>query len=212
MPSDFDSFTDVSVSTLLMLCKGAADADLLATIGGPAVETVIGYPIINVPVGSYPVLAISRQIENGQDQGFTRWNPITTFDVRYIAPVCGEDRIPARWPLLHHVWWSMIAAVQQGYHASVSSGAKVMSQAGLRLMLTSANRVTYQRLTGTEGVFPSFAASFACEEAVDNTIGCEDVAGLPDFLTLVTTLSPAEATATTPTLDQTVSLTGYSAP
>lgn len=212
MPSDFNAFTDVSVSTLLMLCKGAADADLLATIGGPAVERVIGHPVLNVPAGGYPVLMIHRASEIGMEQGQTRWNPLTTFEIRYIAPVTTDTNISARWPLLHRVWWSMIAAMQQGYHPSVSSGAKVMSQSGLTMILGEGARVVYQRLPGdTGGVYPSFVASVQMSEAVDDTIGTVDVDDLDAFLALHTTLAPSDATATTPDLEQTVTLPGYGA-
>lgn len=213
MASDFDQFTDVAVATLLMLCKGAADADLNATIGGPAVETVLGYPPgTSVPAGSFPLLLIYRQGETAQEQGATRYVPQTTFAIQYVASNAVDQNVGPRWPLLPRVWWSMIKALQQGYHPSVSSGAEVMAQAGLRLQLGATSRVTYQRLPGTEAVFPSFSATIACDEFVSDSITCTDVDDLPAFLEMHTTLTTADATATTPDLTQTVSLDGYSAP
>ena len=205
-----DSFTDTQVAALLMLATGAANADHAATAGEDVVVGAVPAPFDLGLLGAtkLPALFVYRLNRAGKEESQFDLNTASTFVVDYWLPATPLQRIPLRWPLLDKVWISIAKAFQGGMHASVSSGAQVLLQAGLRAEVGGA-RVDYSRGLSEGGVYPFFRSSFRIYEEGADDVGVTDVADLPAFLALYSDWLLPGATPTTPQIDHTIYLSGY---
>lgn len=205
-----DSFTDTQIATLLMLATGAANADHQTTAGEPVVVGAVGAPfdIGMLGMAKLPALFIYRPNGTTRAQSQFDVNADSVFVVDYWLPATPLMRIPERWPLLRKVWLTIAAAFQGGMHASVSNGAQVLRQAGLRTDV-GGHRVDYSRGLSDGGVYPFFRATFRIYEEGSDVVGVTDVADLPAFVELYSEWMRPDATATTPSQDHTIYLHGY---
>lgn len=208
-----DSFTDVHVDTLRMLAMGAANADLEATAGEPVVKVSVGAPLdlAHVGQGNLPALFIYRLDSTEKEESQYELNEFSEFAIEYWAPLCPHDKMQARWPLLRHVWLSVCKALQGGRHESVSSGAMVLEQAGLRAEVGPSTRVSYRRGASDGGFYPFFSGRMRFYEEGATDVGAVDIEGLDLFLRMQTTLELPDATATSPIIVQNIRLHGYPA-
>lgn len=205
-----DSFTDTQVAALLMLATGAANADHAATAGEDVVVGVVGAPFEPGMLGmtKLPALFVYRQNQAGKEESQFDLNTTSTFIVDYWAPLTPLERIPLRWPLLKKVWLSIAKAFQGGMHPDVSNGAQVLRQAGLRAEV-GGGRVDYSRGLSEGGVYPFFRAAFRFYEEGADDVGVTVVHGLSPFLEAYSQWLLPDATPTSPTIEQTISLEGY---
>lgn len=209
-----DSFTDTQVAALLMLATGAANADLQATAGEPVVKASIGAPIDipNVGQGNLPALFIYRLDSSGKEESQYELNAYSTFAIEYWAPLCPADKMITRWPLLRAVWASVAKALQGGMHPSVSSGAYVLEQAGLRAELGPGTTASFRRGASDGGFYPFFSGRMRFYEEIATDVGVTDIEGLDLFLRMHTVTLLPGATATTPAVPtQVITLGGYPA-
>ena len=206
-----DSFVDARIEALLMLAQGAANADLAATAGEDVIKVTVGAPLdlAHVGQGNLPALFIFRTDASAKDESQYVLNAFSTFAVEYWAPLCPHDRMIARWPLLHAVWGSIAKAFQGGMHASVSAGAPVLTQAGLRMELGATATVSYRRGANDGGFYPFFSSRFRFYEEIATDVGVSDIMGLDLFLRSRMTLDMPGATATTPVIVLNQTLPGY---
>lgn len=209
-----DDFTDAPLAALLMLAQGAANADLAATAGEDVVSVAIGAPLAlqNIGQNNLPALLIYRDTTAGYEQSQFVLNGASGFVIEYWAPVCPDYKMVTRWPLLRAVWTSITKALQGGMHPSVSSGAQVLRQAGLRAELGSTTTAAYRWGQSDGGRYPYFRAGMRFYEEFSTDVGVTDVDGLDDWLTAQTTIELPGNTATTPDVAQTITLDGYSTP
>lgn len=211
-----DSFIDVQVAALLMLAKGAANADLQATAGEPVIDAAVGAPIDIGHLGQtrLPALFIYRLDSSAKEESQYELNAFSTFAIEYWAPVCPADKMLLRWPLLRAVWGSITKALQGGMHASVSSGSQVLKAAGLRAEIGGTTTVSFRRATadGGGGFYPFFSARMRFYEQFTRNVGVTDIDDLDLFLRLHADYLLPGATATTPEIPtQTIRLYGYPA-
>lgn len=209
-----DSFTDVPLAALLMLAKGAANADLQPTAGEPVINAAVSAPIDLGQLGQVrlPALFIYRLDSSAKEESQYELNAFSTFAIEYWAPVCPADKMITRWPLLRAVWGSVTKALQGGRHESVSSGSYVLKAAGLRAELGGTTTVSFRRGVADGGFYPFFSARMRFYEQFTREVGVYDIEELDLFLRMNNVILLPDATATTPAVPtQVITLGGYPA-
>lgn len=178
-----DTLTDPQVAALLVLCAGAANADL-AELDEPAIQSAYGWPVKpgRTPGMQFPALAIYRGEQRHYQRTFRHAEVECAFTFEFWAPPTPLDAIEARWPLLHKVWGSTLAAVLAGHHESVASDALLLSVAGIVDVVLFGNaspRVRYQAPDPEGTVMPSFLGVMTLRHRTEI-----DTSALADLLSL----------------------------
>ena len=206
------TYVDTATAALLMLAEGAVNADHAAAFAPDLpVVSVHGWPVPigQVPAGQWPMLVIHRVSEAAQPESEYDFNTTAQFRIEYWQPPTGADRMALRWASLHAIWRTILIAFQGGMHLSVSSGASVLAQAGIRAKLGSTSSATYSIGNVDGGQCPHFIAQMRFEEAIEREVGVLDVDGLPNFITSHLAITLPDSTVDDEPIEQTITLDGF---
>jgi hypothetical protein len=174
-----DSQTDVPLTAIAALVRGAIEAD----IDDNAVLAVYEDPrALNLLAASkLPALCIYRvsEVRRLRESGIRVHDITVAFD--YVLPATNIERRPARWPALQKAWSVISDAVLTGSHSAVQSGIDVLDAASTEAQENSA-RVTYALAEGGGENYPFLRGSIVVTYEPTGV----DVTTLDDFLEFYT--------------------------
>lgn len=150
MASIIDAQTDVPLTAIAALVRGAIEADL----GAQALKAVYAEPRPphDLDEAELPTLAIFRTRDRWRRRNSaSRINAITvTFEYTLPGANVREERA-LRWPTLQAVWGSLVGAVVNGHHIAVADDAAVLNAAGVFVLQESPDARYELAAGGREG-------------------------------------------------------------
>lgn len=169
------SLSDPQTAALITLLAGGLNAELQPTTTESVVVATYGWPAITaerVPQLGHPALAVWRESEQVYQRTAAHLHYRVVWRIDYAAPATKIDLVGARWPLLRNVWATALDLIMTGHHASVSSDADVLKDAGfVELLINREARPSISYLAPTVGdtIYPAFQARVPLEhrEAAD---------------------------------------------
>ncbi len=178
-----DSQTDAPLAAIAALARGAIQADL----GADVLVKVFEDPrnLFTIAAADLPALCVHRISEQTRRRNSTQLVDDIVVGFEYALPSTSTDERAGRWPTLHAVWQSLSRAVLAGKHPAVSSGADVLTPAGVWADGENARVLQYTFVEGGRDTEPELRPRhpiFVAQIAITHTPDEVDPDTLEDFL------------------------------
>lgn len=198
-----DDRTDPPLSAIAALVRGA----LLADLGAGIVVAVYEDPrALDTLAGTkLPALCIYRASERRRRRNSVDLVRDITVSFEYVLPATPLENRNERWPALQTIWNAIADVVIAGRHEAVSSGAAVLSLAGVNVEQENSAQATYGFADGGGKSYPFFRGQIA----VAHTPQGVNVDDLDDFLRFYASFDAPGGDHSNPLIEATATLPAY---